>query len=192
MNKRMCSEIKMHPWKDENRPCMCWCPGTMGNEYSGMASEYLTSSPTSRQLEHFHWCPCLSNGLEGRHDMVIFPWVLQIPITSAEPGSSTYCIWTLSSWDFTLMTLVESYREKLKKCHVDEPAAGLARPLSISGPRHAILQQEGIVRLQQVRVVALSRRKNYSTACGCLFSVAEERKADRLLPRAFRDIRQVT
>lgn len=101
-------------------------------------------------------------------------------------------IWTLSSWDFTLMTLMKSYREMLKQCHVDEPAAQLAPPLSTSGLRHAILQQEGIVRLQQVGVVALSRRKNYSTACGCLFSVAEERKANRLLPQAFRDIRQVT
>lgn len=72
--------------------------------------------------------------------------------------------------------------KSLKKCHVDEPAARRASPLSISGLRHAILQQEGIVRLQQVIVVALSRRKKYSTACGRLFSVAEERKADLLLP----------
>lgn len=80
----------MHLWEDEKRPHVCWRPGTLGNEYSAVASGHLTSSPTAQQLEDFHWCPWLSHDLEGQHDRVIFPWVLQIPITSAEPGTSTY------------------------------------------------------------------------------------------------------
>lgn len=89
MNKRMCTETKMCTSGKTNRPRMCWCSGNWGNEYSGMALGYLTSSWTSQQLEHFH-CPCLSHGLEGQHSRTIFPWCVQIPITSAEPGSSTY------------------------------------------------------------------------------------------------------
>lgn len=180
MNKRTCGEIKMHLWVRVRQTLHVLMSRNFGKQvqWDGLGVPDTESNiPTIRAL------PLVSLPLKWPWRPA---WYGDLSMSAADSYHKCWA-WKFHLYGHRVPEILHWWHplnrivKCVKKCHVEEPAARLARPLSISGPRHAILQQEGIVRLQQVRVVALSRRKNYSTACGCLFLVAEERKDDRLL-----------